>query len=338
MNRETLQKEYDALLEQLSSRELLSRPQELATTSRRLKEVQEELEQIKKKERRDAERHEAEEMLQSDDPETQLLAQEELARLSQEEAGEEKKKTAERQKTEAVILEIRPGTGGEEAALFAADLGRMYRRFAERKGWKVTVLDQSFSDLGGLKEIILSISGPGAYQALRHEGGIHRVQRVPDTEKSGRIHTSAASVVSLPKVEAKEFHIPASDLRIDTMRAGGPGGQLVNRRESAVRIVHLPTGIMVTSQAARTQNANREQAMEILLAKLAEKKRLEEAAAAGSARRSQIGSGDRSEKIRTYNFPQDRVTDHRVGKSWHNLPTVLDGDLDDLTASLQEAV
>lgn len=335
MNKNELQIEYDELTTKLSSGSL--RGEELITASRRLKELQAELDRLTAKEKREARKQEAEKMLEAEtDPELRLLAEEELHVIETEEQ-KEKEGGGRTLTKEAAIMEIRPGTGGEEASLFAAELARMYIRYAERKSWAVAVVDEIQSDLGGLKSLTLTITGKGAYTALKHEGGIHRVQRIPDTEKSGRIHTSAATVAVLPKVATKDFHVPASELRIDTMRASGPGGQFVNRRESAVRVLHIPTGIIVTSQNERTQNTNREQAMEVLLAKLADLKRQEEIAKTGATRKSQVGSGDRSEKIRTYNYPQDRVTDHRIGKSWYNLKTILDGDIDDIVETLQTA-
>jgi peptide chain release factor 1 len=335
MEHDELQREYEELSARLSSGELLGKRDELAQASRRLKELADELERIKAAERRAARRREAEKILATEsDPELRHLAEEELKAIDEEEAKFSEGSTMPEEK-ETAILEIRPGTGGEEAALFAADLARMYLRFAERRHWEVTIVDESVSDLGGIKSLTCSITGPRAYTILSREAGVHRVQRIPQTEKAGRIHTSTATVAVLQPIEPRDLIIPPEELRIDTMRASGPGGQFVNRRESAVRILHIPTGIIVTSQTLRTQAANREQALKILRAKLAEKKRLEEETAVGTARKAQIGSGDRSEKIRTYNFPQDRVTDHRIGKTWHNLKAILDGDLDSIVEALE---
>jgi len=226
-----------------------------------------------------------------------------------------------------VIIEIRAGAGGDEAALFAADLYKMYVKFAEKQGWGVKTLDSSPSSLKGYKEIVFQISGANAYDLLKQEGGVHRVQRIPETEKSGRIHTSTASVAVLPQVEQKELKIKPGDLKIDTYRASGPGGQYVNKTESAIRITHLPTGFVVTSQNERSQGANRENAMSILRSRLYAFKMEQEAQKMGQQRNAQIGTADRSEKIRTYNFPQDRITDHRIKKEWHNIDRILDGDL-----------
>ena len=219
--------------------------------------------------------------------------------------------------TNSVIIEIRAGAGGDEAALFAADLCRMYTKFAEKQEWKVKILDNN----------VLRISGTNVYEYLKQEGGVHRVQRIPKTEKSGRIHTSTISVAILPQVEQKKFEIKPSDLRIDTFRSSGPGGQYVNKTESAVRITHLPTGLAVSSQNERSQLSNKENAMSILRARLYALKTEQEAQKLGQVRNAQIGTADRSEKIRTYNFPQDRITDHRIKKDWHNLEDILDGNL-----------
>ena len=334
MKRDDLNAESETLLAKLASPSIP--PDERANAARRLKELQTELVLLQQEEVREKRRREAEAVLADEtDKELRALAEEELKNLSQEAtSGGTNSAISSKTVKEAAILEIRPGTGGDEAALFAADLGRMYVRFAERHGFKLTVLDETSSDLGGLKSLVLAVAGPGAYQLLQREAGVHRVQRIPETEKSGRIHTSTATVAVLPKAAARDMQIPISELRIDTMRASGPGGQFVNRRESAVRILHIPTGIIVVSQTARNQKANRDQAMEILLTKLAARKHAEEKEKTGAARKAQIGTGERSEKIRTYNFPQDRVTDHRIGKSWHHIQNILDGNLDALIESV----
>jgi peptide chain release factor 1 len=228
-----------------------------------------------------------------------------------------------------VIVEIRAGTGGDEAALFAADLFRMYSRYADRRGWKVEVMSTSDIGIGGIKEVIFEVRGTGAYSRLKYESGVHRVQRVPATEAQGRIHTSTSTVAVLPEAEEVEIAIAESDLRIDIFHSGGAGGQNVNKVATAVRITHKPTGIVVVCQDERSQLKNRTKAMAVLRARLLDQKQSEQAEEIAGARRKQVGSGERSEKIRTYNFPQDRLTDHRVeGLTVHNLPKILDGEID----------
>jgi len=232
------------------------------------------------------------------------------------------------QEMQTIYLEVRAGVGGEEAALFASDLWRMYLKFSEKNKFKVRVLDINETDLGGIKNLTAEITGPGVYNLLKQEAGVHRVQRVPITEKSGRIHTSTASVAILPKLNLPQIQIKESDLEIEFFRAGGPGGQNVNKVETAVRILHKPTGIVVSCQTERSQQRNREIAIEILKNKIYQ---LEQEKIFGSLteeRKKQIGSHERSEKIRTYNFPQNRVTDHRINKSWHNLEDIMDGNLE----------
>jgi len=234
-----------------------------------------------------------------------------------------------------VIIEIRGGTGGEEAAIFAADLFRMYVRFAERQRWRAETLSASESGIHGLREVILEISGRGAYSRLKYEGGVHRVQRVPETEASGRIHTSTATVAVLPKAEEVDVRIDeARDLRIDVKRSSGPGGQSVNTTDSAVRITHLPTGLVVEIQDEKSQHKNKAKALAVLRSRLLEMEQRKAQAEEDQVRRSMVGSAERSEKIRTYNFPQDRITDHRIGLDVHDLPSVLDGDLDRLIDAL----
>jgi peptide chain release factor 1 len=236
-----------------------------------------------------------------------------------------------------VILEVRAGAGGDEASLFAADLYRMYARYAERRRWKVEVLSTSESESGGLKELIAEIRGEGAYSRLKFESGVHRVQRVPSTEAQGRIHTSTATVSVLPEADEVDVQIDEKDLRVDVYRSSGPGGQSVNTTDSAVRITHLPSGLVVAIQDEKSQHKNRAKAMSVLRARLLELEQERQAAERGDARRSQVGSGERSEKIRTYNYPDDRVTDHRVGLTVHNLPGLLEGDLDRVIVPLLEA-
>jgi peptide chain release factor 1 len=266
------------------------------------------------------------------DPEMRALAEDELPRLREAlPAVEERLRLALLPKDAAdersAILEIRPGTGGEEAALFAGDLLRMYQRYAESRGWRFELLELTSTELGGVKEAVASVKGQGVFARLKFESGVHRVQRVPQTEAQGRIHTSAATVAVLPEAEAVEIDIPDKDIRIDTMRASGAGGQHVNETDSAVRITHFPSGIVVTS-SLKSQHQNRDVAMAVLRARLyeAERSRIDSARAAD--RKAQVGSGDRSERIRTYNFPQGRMTDHRIGLTLYSLDRIVGGELD----------
>lgn len=233
-----------------------------------------------------------------------------------------------------VIMEIRAGAGGEEAALFAADLFRMYSRYAERRGWRTELLDASYTDIGGFKEVVFVVEGRGAYSRLKYESGVHRVQRIPTTESGGRIHTSTATVAVLPEAEEVEVEINPEELVIDTFCASGPGGQHVNKTESAVRITHLPTGLVVTCQDEKSQHKNREKAMRVLRSRLLDLAQQQQQQELAEARRLQVGTGDRSERIRTYNFPQGRVTDHRIGLTLYRLDTIVDGDLDEIIDAL----
>jgi peptide chain release factor 1 len=282
-----------------------------------------------------AERPDLEAMAADTDPEISELARDELERLDEHLPTLEREVAlllAPRDKDEnaSAILEVRAGTGGDEAALFAGDLFRMYQRYAQNHGWRVEVDSVSEGEAGGYKEIIASITGDGVFGRLKFESGVHRVQRVPETEAQGRIHTSAATVAVLPEVEDVEIEINDADLRIDTYRSSGAGGQHVNKTDSAVRITHLPTGIVVTS-SEKSQHQNRARAMKVLKARLYEQKREALDSARAESRKSQVGSGDRSERIRTYNFPQGRVTDHRINLTLYNLPRIITGDdLDDV--------
>jgi peptide chain release factor 1 len=279
---------------------------------------------------------EAREMLK--DPEFRALAEDELPKLTTSLANVERdlriallpKDAAD---VRPAIIEIRPGTGGEEAALFAADLLRMYQRYAEAQGWQFTIIQQSESELGGIREVVANVKGAGVFARLKYESGVHRVQRVPETESGGRIHTSAATVAVLPEAKQVDIDIPASDIRIDTMRAGGAGGQHVNTTDSAVRITHIPSGIVVTS-SEKSQHRNREIAMGVLRARLYDAERQRQHAERADTRKSQVGTGDRSERIRTYNFPQGRITDHRINLTLYKLDAVMAGDLGEVIDAL----
>ena len=273
------------------------------------------------------------------DPEMRELAEMELPELKDQlEASEHEVQLALLPKDAAdarpAMIEIRPGTGGEEASLFAADLLRMYQRYAEGQGWRFEILEQSLTELGGIKEVVARIAGEGVFAKMKYESGVHRVQRVPETESGGRIHTSAATVAVLPEAQDVDVHIDPSDIRIDTMRASGSGGQHVNTTDSAVRILHVPTGIIVVS-AEKSQHRNREIAMQVLKTRLfdLERQRIDNERSAD--RKAQVGSGDRSERIRTYNFPQGRMTDHRINLTLYSLGQIMQGDLDEVIAALQ---
>jgi peptide chain release factor 1 len=279
---------------------------------------------------------EAEAMLQ--DPELRVLAEEELpelrARLPEaERAVQLALLPRDAADARSAMLEIRPGTGGAEAALFAADLARMYQRHAESKGWRWEVVEEQLSELGGVRELVVRIVGEGVFARLKFESGVHRVQRVPETESGGRIHTSAATVAVLPEAEEVDIRIAQTDLRIDTMRSSGAGGQHVNTTDSAVRITHIPTGIVVTS-SEKSQHRNREIAMQVLRARLYDAQRQQVDAERSADRKAQVGSGDRSERIRTYNFPQGRMTDHRIGLTLYRLDQIMQGDLDEIIDAL----
>jgi peptide chain release factor 1 len=278
----------------------------------------------------------------SDDPEMQALAEEEvegvrerLAVLSQ--SARELLVPSDPLEDRPAVVEVRAGTGGDEAGLFASDLFRMYRRLAERKGWAVELISLSEGIPGSLKEVIFSVRGRGVYGRLRYESGVHRVQRVPQTESQGRIHTSAATVAVLPEAEEVDLEIDPADLRIDVFRSSGPGGQSVNTTDSAVRITHVPSGLVVSCQDEKSQHKNKAKALKVLRSRLLDQKIAEQEAKRSLERRIQVGTGDRSAKIRTYNFPQNRVTDHRIGLTLHQLEDILDGDLEEIISALRLA-
>ncbi len=312
-------------------------PAEIATLSREYSDLKPVADEIAAYRRALDDLAEAEAMLA--DPEMRELAQAEIPSLKtripeMEQALRLALLPKDAADERAAILEIRPGTGGEEAALFAADLARMYQRYAESQGWTFNILEQQFADQGGLKELTAHVQGTGVFAKLKYESGVHRVQRVPETESQGRVHTSAATVAVLPEAEEVDIDIPASDIRIDTMRASGAGGQHVNTTDSAVRITHLPTGMIVTS-AEKSQHRNKEIAMQVLRARLYDLERDRVNAARSADRKAQVGSGDRSERIRTYNFPQGRLTDHRINLTLYALTQIMAGDLTDKLAEME---
>ena len=337
---EKLQEKYRKLQEELSKPEVIQDVEKYKKLSKELKELQEINDLYERYKKAQKELKETRELLKSSDKDLRELAEEEVSRLN-----EEIKKLEEELKvhlvpkdpndSKNVILEIRAGAGGEEAALFAADLFRMYQKYAEEKGWKVSILSSNKTGLGGYKEVIALIEGEGVYSRLKYESGVHRVQRVPVTESSGRIHTSTATVAVLPEVDETDIKIKPEELKIETFRASGAGGQYVNTTETAVRITHIPTGIVVQCQDERSQFQNKQKALKILYAKLKdyyERKKQEEIA---KERKEQVGTGERSEKIRTYNFPQNRVTDHRINLTLYKLQDVLEGKLDEIIDALR---
>lgn len=330
---------YNELTNQLSDSAIFANPQEYQRLSKEQAEIAPIAQKIKEYNQLLKELKDAEEMLKSHDPELKELAQDVLDELKKRRPKlEEDLKIMllpkDPRDERNVILEIRAGTGGEEAALFASALFRMYSKYAEAKKWKIEVIDSNPTGLGGLKEIIANITGKGAYSRLKYESGVHRVQRVPVTEASGRIHTSAATVAVLPEAEEVDLKIEDKDLRIDTFCSSGAGGQSVNTTYSAVRITHIPTGMVVQCQDERSQLKNREKALKVLRSRLLELEMQRQEKERAQDRKTQVGSGDRSERIRTYNYPQNRVTDHRIGLTLHKLESFLEGEIDEIVDAL----
>ncbi|NMA02817.1 MAG: peptide chain release factor 1 [Clostridia bacterium] len=337
---EQLEKKYEELTRLLSDEKIINQPSELQKHAKAQSEIEEIVMTFREYKRVLNELDETKELL-----EDKLDAEmKEMAELEYDSLTEKKEQLESELKIlllpkdpndeKNVIMEIRAGAGGNEAALFGADLFRMYTRYAESKGWKTEILSSNYTDINGIKEISFSIEGKGAYSKLKFESGVHRVQRVPTTESGGRIHTSTATVAVLPEAEEVDVQIDANDLRIDVFCSSGPGGQSVNTTQSAVRITHIPTGLVVSCQDEKSQHKNKDKAMKVLRARLLEKAQSEAAGEMAAARRIQVGTGDRSERIRTYNFPQGRVTDHRINLTLHKLDQVLLGELDELVIAL----
>ena len=336
----SVEKRYDDLNQLLSDPKIISQQSEFQKYAREQSELSPIVHKFQSWQKIDRQLEENKQILNEEqDPELVEMAREDVAELES-----QKQETVEALKLlllpkdprdeRNVIVEIRAGTGGEEAALFSNDLFRMYSRYAEEKKWQVDILSSNLTGKGGFKEVIFNISGKGVYSKLKYEGGTHRVQRVPDTESQGRIHTSAVTVAVMPEVEDVDIKISPADVKVDVYRSSGPGGQSVNTTDSAVRLTYIPTGMIVTCQDEKSQHKNREKAMKVLRARLYDEEQRKQQESMANDRKQQVGSGDRSERIRTYNFPQERVTDHRIGLTLHKLSFMMEGDLNELLEAL----
>lgn len=340
--RKKIKEEYDSITNSLSSQEVISDHKKLQELSKRHRELKELLDIQEKIVKVEKEIQENEQIAESEtEEELKTMAEEELEKDKILLDGlqndlNEKLYPEPGAHINEVIMEIRAGVGGDEAALFAQNLFNMYTRYAELNGWKLNIIEESISDLKGIKDVTLEISGEGVYSKLKNESGVHRVQRVPETEKNGRLHTSSASVAVLPKAKPIDIEIKPEDVKIETFRSSGPGGQNVNKVETAVRVIHIPSGIAVASQVHKKQAQNKEAAMTLLRSRLLQQKQEEAERKIRAERKEQIGSGDRSEKIRTYNFPQDRVTDHRINHSWHGIDKIMAGYIDEIVAEIRK--